>query len=223
MIKNRIVARAEVPPEELTANEQNWRRHPPAQQAALLEALNDIGWIKSVTVNRLTGRVVDGHLRVELALRENVKTVPVDYVELTPEEEALALATVDPIAGMAETDKEKLQLVLDAAALKDEKASALLSVIENLRGVAPGPLGVDVGDEEAGGMAVEEFAPVSQVRMVQLFFTGETEPVFSRRVADLAGKLGMDNISDTVFEVVRQQHVTSITKDAAETDRVSNP
>jgi hypothetical protein len=34
-----------------------------------------------VTVNQTTGHVVDGHLRIELALARNEPTVPVTYVE----------------------------------------------------------------------------------------------------------------------------------------------
>ena len=51
------------------------------------------GWVAEVLVNRTTGNVVDGHLRIELALTRQERTVPVTYVELTQAEEALVLAT----------------------------------------------------------------------------------------------------------------------------------
>ncbi len=52
-------------------------------------------------VNRTTGHVVDGHLRVELAVARNEPSVPVTYVELSEDEERLVLATSTPSAAMA--------------------------------------------------------------------------------------------------------------------------
>src|SRR4051794_27570297 len=94
---NRIVGHDDVPPDQLLANDRNWRRHPAVQQNALTGVLSDVGWVQSVISNTRTGKLIDGHLRVELALRNNEPTVPVTYVDLSPEDEALVLATLDPI------------------------------------------------------------------------------------------------------------------------------
>lgn len=109
IFRSRIVGHGEEAPDQLLANPSNWRIHPKAQQDALAGVLGEVGWVQSVIVNRTTGNLVDGHLRVSLALREGTPTIPVVYVELTPEEEDLVLATIDPIAAMAATDTEKLQ------------------------------------------------------------------------------------------------------------------
>jgi hypothetical protein len=66
--RNRIVGHADVAPEELEPNPRNWRSHPLDQQRALAGALGEVGWVAEVLVNRTTGHVVDGHLRIELAL-----------------------------------------------------------------------------------------------------------------------------------------------------------
>jgi hypothetical protein len=95
--KNRIVGYREVRPEDLLANPRNWRVHPKHQQAALKGALDELGWIQNVIVNTRTGFVVDGHARVALAIRHNQPTVPTTEVDLSPDEEALALVTLDPI------------------------------------------------------------------------------------------------------------------------------
>jgi hypothetical protein len=105
---NKIVGAGEESPAELRANPRNWRRHPPHQHAALGQALDRIGWVAQVTVNRTTGNLVDGHLRVELAAARGEPVVPVTYVELTEEEEQLALATLDPIGALAERDGDAL-------------------------------------------------------------------------------------------------------------------
>ena len=110
--RNRIVGVGEERPDQLLANPHNWRVHPRSQQNALSGVLDEVGWVDQVIVNRTTGHVIDGHLRVSLALRRNEPTVPVLYVELSEEEEKLILATFDPIGAMATADSEKLEELL---------------------------------------------------------------------------------------------------------------
>jgi hypothetical protein len=74
--------------------------------------VTEVGWVAQVLVNKTTGHVVDGHLRVELAISRNEQTVPVTYVELSKDEERLVLATLDPLAAMASADTAKLAELL---------------------------------------------------------------------------------------------------------------
>lgn len=90
----------------------NWRIHPKAQQEALAGALDSVGWVQQVLVNRRTSFVVDGHARVALSLSRGEPTVPVLYVDLEPAEAALVLATLDPIGAMAQADDEKEALAM---------------------------------------------------------------------------------------------------------------
>ena len=106
--KKRIVGHGEEPPDQLLANPANWRTHPDSQADQLAAVMEQVGWIQDVIVNRRTGHVIDGHLRISIALRRNEETVPVTYVELSPAEERLALATYDPLAAMAGVDTEKI-------------------------------------------------------------------------------------------------------------------
>lgn len=112
--KNRIVGSGSEDPNILIPNPKNFRKHPKAQSQALSGALGQIGWIQQVIVNKTTGNLVDGHLRVEMAKQSNEPEVPVLYVELTEAEERLALITLDPVAAMAETDKEKLEELMNS-------------------------------------------------------------------------------------------------------------
>ena len=125
--QNKIVGHEDVPPDQLMAHPENWRAHPKYQQEALRGVINDIGYIKSVTVNKRTGRVVDGHLRVTLALRDSIPTIPVEYVELTEAEEAEALLTLDPIAALAGSDKENLEALLAQVETSDKDVLQLLN------------------------------------------------------------------------------------------------
>ena len=73
-----------------------------------------------------SGFVVDGHARVALAISRHELTVPVLYVDLLPEEEALVIATLDPIGAMATADDAKLRALLADIAVDDVGLMALL-------------------------------------------------------------------------------------------------
>lgn len=135
---NRIVGQGTEDPGQLLANPLNWRIHPKAQQDALAGLLDTVGWVQNVIVNRRSGHVVDGHLRVTLALRREEPQVPVVYVDLSPEDEALVLASLDPLAQMAVTDKEML-----ARLLADVHAEGALGDMLGM-GAAPGLTDPDV-------------------------------------------------------------------------------
>jgi DNA modification methylase len=109
--RNRIIGTGVEDPAQLLANPKNWRLHPQEQQDALRGALDKIGWVQNVVVNKRTGFVVDGHLRVSMAISAGEK-VPVLYVDLSEAEEALILATLDPVAGMAAVNSQKLDELL---------------------------------------------------------------------------------------------------------------
>jgi hypothetical protein len=110
--RNRIVGHGEEAPDQLLANPKNWRIHPKGQQDALAGVLSDVGWVQPVLVNKQTGFVVDGHLRVQMAISHGDKAIPVTYVDLTEAEEAEILATFDPLGAMAAADKEQLDGLL---------------------------------------------------------------------------------------------------------------
>ncbi len=132
--RNRIVGTGEEAPDQLLANPANWRLHPKAQQDALAGALDQVGWVQQVLVNQRSGFVVDGHARVALAISRGELTVPVLYVDLDPDEEALVLATLDPIGAMAGRDDEKLQALLAGIAVDD---AGLLALLGDLAGNDP--------------------------------------------------------------------------------------
>ena len=80
--RNRIVGYGEEAPDQLLANDRNWRIHPKAQQDALAGVLREVGLVQNVIVNQRTGKVVDGHLRVSLAISENQPKISITYVDL---------------------------------------------------------------------------------------------------------------------------------------------
>ena len=127
--KSRIVGEANVSPKDLVTNLLNWRKHSRSQQAAMGGALDEIGWIQRVIVNKRNGNIIDGHLRVELALKQKENAVPVCYVDLSPEEERIALATFDSIGALAVTDQKVLDELLASINSENEDPDALLGVL----------------------------------------------------------------------------------------------
>jgi len=125
--RSRIVGSGSEDPSQLLANPRNWRRHPASQREALRGSLDTVGWVAQVMVNTTTGHVVDGHARVEEAISRREPTVPVLYVELSEQEEALVLATLDPIAAMALAEQSVLDELLASLSVDDAGLAALLA------------------------------------------------------------------------------------------------
>jgi hypothetical protein len=144
---NRIVGHGEEAPDGILANPANWRLHPVAQHDALAGVLAKVGWVQNVIVNRRTGHLVDGHLRVRLAVREGVATIPVVYVDLAPDEEALILVTLDPLAAMATADEAKLSELLATVELSE--AAGLEGLAALLADLAPEQATTGLTDPDA--------------------------------------------------------------------------
>jgi DNA modification methylase len=135
---NRIVGHGEERVDQMLANPLNFRLHPANQQEALAGSIDDIGFIRSVTVNQRSGRVIDGHLRVTIAARSEVETLPVEYVDMDEAEEAQALLSLDPIAAMAATDKVKLDELMRAVQSDDQRVQTMLSEMAEKEGLEYG-------------------------------------------------------------------------------------
>ncbi|HEU5013968.1 MAG TPA: hypothetical protein VFT66_15715 [Roseiflexaceae bacterium] len=141
--KNRIVGHGDEAPDQLLANPKNWRVHPSQQQQALEGVLDDVGWVQQVIVNRRTNTLIDGHLRVSLALRRNEPRVPVVYVDLSEDEEALILATLDPLSAMAATDAAQLDALLREVSSDNAAVMQMLAELAEQAGVVTEGRGLD--------------------------------------------------------------------------------
>jgi len=116
-------------------SELNFRRHPKNQQDALSGLVSELGYLDPIIVQAGTDRVLDGHLRVELALRTNQQTIPVTYVDLTDAEADLALASIDPVSAMAYHDAANLKALLDEVSTSDAAVMAMLSQLAEDAGI----------------------------------------------------------------------------------------
>ena len=111
-IRDRIRELRRVPASELLPNPKNWRTHPKAQQDALRGVLAEVGMADAVLARELPDgslMLIDGHLRAETAADAKV---PVLILDVNEAEADKLLATLDPLAAMAESDAAKLDELL---------------------------------------------------------------------------------------------------------------
>jgi ParB-like chromosome segregation protein Spo0J len=132
----RIVGSGEEPPDQLLPNPLNWRTHHLEQQEALEGVLKEVGWVQQVVVNKRTRHLLDGHLRVSMARERGETKVPVLYVDLSPEEEAMVLATLDPLSSMATVDQDKLRELLEGIDAQEQAVREMLSRLAEEVGIA---------------------------------------------------------------------------------------
>jgi hypothetical protein len=109
---------------ELKPNPKNWRTHPPAQQEALKGILAEVGYADALIAREMPDgslMLLDGHLRAETTPG---MSVPVLILDLNDEEADKLLVTLDPLAGLAGIDPEKLtgllsEIKTDSAGLRE--------------------------------------------------------------------------------------------------------
>lgn len=158
--RSRITGHGKADPRTLLAHPLNWRLHPEPQQRAMRDAIERLGVIQAVIVNKTTGHLIDGHMRVQLALDNNEPAVDVIYVELNREEENLALTILNPMADLAATDPEKLARLLEAIPRETGPMDSLLAELEQQ---ASASLVREVTKEGSRSTNVRASSPVTRV------------------------------------------------------------
>lgn len=151
---NRICGHGEERASQLLAHPLNWRIHPKEQQEALNATLSTVGWVQEVLVSRNSGFMVDGHARVRLAMRQlgEDAVIPVTYLDLTPDEEAIIIASLDPIAAMAGTDAEKLDDLLRSIHTDSPEIQSLMAMLAEGAGLVERAV-AEANDEDEDGDA----------------------------------------------------------------------
>jgi hypothetical protein len=125
-IKNRVKELRVVSASDLRPNPKNWRLHPKAQQDALRGILAEVGMADACLARELPDgslMLIDGHLRAETVADAKV---PVLILDVTEAEADKILATLDPLAAMAERDAEQLAALLGDL---NEKNDALAPLV----------------------------------------------------------------------------------------------
>ena len=135
-LRSRVRSLRHVRASELRANPKNWRQHPASQRSALMAVLAEIGFADVVLVRETAEglELIDGHLRADIA---GDTKIPVVVLDLDEREADLLLATLDPLAGMADTDGAALEALLASVALDTD--DLLRRLIEQTAGIVDDP------------------------------------------------------------------------------------
>jgi ParB/Sulfiredoxin domain len=143
-IRDRIKELRRVKAKDLLPNPKNWRRHPKAQAEALRGLLAEVGYADALLARELPeGKLmlIDGHLRAETTPH---MMVPVLVLDVTEEEADKLLLTLDPLAGLAQADAERIKELLATVRTDSEAVGALLETIAGQQAWQavnqPGPL-----------------------------------------------------------------------------------
>ena len=136
-IRNRVRELRVVPAADLLPNPKNWRTHPDAQRDALRGVLAEVGMADACLARELPDgslMLIDGHLRAETAADT---PVPVLILDVDEAEADKILATLDPLAAMAEADAEKLDAILREVDTGSPEVQEMLSQLAEESGVVP--------------------------------------------------------------------------------------
>lgn len=118
-IKDRIKELRRIKASELKKNPLNWRKHPKRQRRLMTEQLERLGYADALIARETPQglELLDGHLRADLTPDA---VVPVLIVDLNDQEAKLLLATLDPLASLAETDTAMLASLVEQSGAQGE-------------------------------------------------------------------------------------------------------
>jgi len=132
----RIVEYGVKPAKEFKAHDLNPREHPTDQREPLRGSLSTIGFIKPVIENVRSGKLIDGHGRIEEALAiSDEMPIPFVTVDLDQSEEALAIATLDEITKRAKTNADVFKLLQARIQTSNEVLNNFLGDVASRVGV----------------------------------------------------------------------------------------
>jgi hypothetical protein len=132
-IRDRIKELRRVPAKDLIPNERNWRKHPKAQQEALRGILAEVGYADALIAYETPDglKLIDGHLR---ASTTPTTLVPVLVLDVDEAEANKLLASLDPLAAMAESDQNALQQLLGDVQTSNSALAEMLAKLSDESG-----------------------------------------------------------------------------------------
>jgi len=194
-------------PQELLANPRNWREHTEQQWHMVRQMLDQVGWVQPVIVRYGTGRLLDGHLRVRLAIQQGLPAIPVVEVEVSDAEEAVALASLDRITEMADTDGEQwaslfTHVTMDRGQRLERDApelwSAFLTRPEDATAPTAPSYGNDTVDQRRTNEGMLDAYTTTDARQIMLIMRSDDYAALVERLDDIADAQDLESRTDVV-------------------------
>ena len=207
-IRDRIKDFRRVPSSELMPNPKNWRVHPETQKDGIRAVLSQIGYADAVIARETPDglQLLDGHLRTETVGESMIPTLIVD---LNDEEADTVLATLDPLASLAETDVSALSKLMQGIDSENDQLSVLLEDIADSYSIEFHELNAQETDADYVDHDFEADSEVmnpkiSGTKAVVLHFDENEYEGFYEKAFELGDKWNMDNLADVVLRAVEE-------------------
>ena len=140
-IRDRIKELRRVKASTLIPHDLNYRKHPTRQKTLLKQLLGEVGYADALIAYETPQglRLIDGHLRAETTPDQ---LVPVLVLDVDEREANKLLLTMDPLAGLAETDAPLLDSLLRQADATGDLAAWLSERAESVGVFDVSPIGL---------------------------------------------------------------------------------
>lgn len=193
--------------EDLIPYEKNPRKNLNVDKVA--QSIKEFGFQQPIVVDKNMVIIV-GHTRFGASQKLGLKTVPVFIADITPEKAKAYRIADNRLSEDSAWDYNKL----------NKEFTDLLDINYDL-------VNLGFGEEElekiitfepkfdASNDIIEEIdtndlgPPTSQVKMVQLFLSSETEPMFKKMCDTLQERYGTSNMTDTVYKAIEDAYSNS--------------
>ena len=157
--------------------------------------------------------IIVGHTRFSAAKKLGLKKIPCLIADKLTESQVKAYRIADNrVAEESKWDNELLNLELIELQKDNIDLENLGFESAELEKIfsSDDPLFVAPQQQETQEtpLEIEDFIP-SQVRMIQLFLNSESEPKFKDMISSLQDRYNTDNLTDTVYKAIENEHNNS--------------
>ena len=194
-------------PSELKPYDRNPRKNLNVDKVA--DSLKEFGFQQPIVVDK-DMIVIVGHTRLEASKKLGFKEVPVLIADISPEKAKAYRITDNRLNQDSSWDYKLLNFEMgDLMDIHYDLSHLGFEETEIEKIVAFEPK-FESNNDIVQDISVDEIqAPMSQVRMVQLFLNSETEPLFKKMVEKLQQIYGTSNLTDTVYKALENENANS--------------
>lgn len=190
-IRDRIKSLRRVRAGDLKPSPRNWREHPEAQRAALQAILSEVGYAGALAARELADgslELVDGHLRADMDPEEKV---PVLILDINEADAIKLLATLDPLAAMAGTNKDALGALLGEIDTESEELAKMLKGLADEHGIK--------SEDEAGKAETAQPIIARSATLAELAPSDEEKAVLAGRRVIVEFSGGKDSSAAAIW------------------------
>jgi len=190
-------------PSELKPYDRNPRKNLNVDKVA--DSLKEFGFQQPIVVDK-DMIVIVGHTRLEASKKLGFKEVPVLIADISPEKAKAYRITDNRLNQDSSWDYKLLNFEMgDLMDIHYDLSHLGFEETEIEKIVAFEPK-FESNNDIVQDISVDEIqAPMSQVRMVQLFLNSETEPLFKKMIEKLQQIYGTSNLTDTVYKAIENE------------------